>query len=370
MNVPFVDLPRQIAPYDEELKTVFDEVVFDRADFIMRQDLLDFEKRYADYIGVKHAIGVANGSDALNLAVKVLGIGPGHEVITVSHTFVATIAAIKHAGASPVLIDIADDYNMDVENLEQAITPRTKAIIPVHLNGRVCNMKRIMEIAEKYHLAVIEDSAQAIGATFQNKKAGGFGDLSTNSFYPFKIVGCFGDGGMITTNDSDLNYKLRCLRDNGQDREKGDILFWGWNSRLDNLQAAILTVMLRHLPEIIARRREIAVLYRDGLASNRQVQLPPGPDSAEGDYFDVFQNYVVRTNRRDDLVDFLYKNNIGTLVSWPKPTHHHRALGLERFQLPNTESVSREVVSLPMHPALTDDEVGYVIDKIREFLIK
>jgi len=366
MKVLFVDLPQQILPYEKELRQVLDSVIFNQADFIMRQDLLDFEQAFAEFIGVKHAVGVANGSDALNLCLKVLGIGPGNEVITVSHTFVATIAAIHHAGATPVLVDVANDYNMDIHRLQEAITPRTKAIMPVHLNGRICDMDSILEIAKEYNLHVIEDSAQACGATYRGKKAGSFGILSTNSFYPFKILGCFGDGGMITTDNPDINYNLRCLRDNGQDRQKGDILFWGWNSRLDNLQAAILLVMLKHLPDIIKRRRMLAELYQTSLSGIPGLSLPQGPVTT-GTYYDVFQNYVLRTKRRDDLVKHLNSNDIGTLISWPVPTHFHKGLGLTNFVLPNTESISREVVSLPMHPALSDEEVLYICDVIKTF---
>ena len=365
MKVPFVDLPRQISGYEQEIRGVLEDVVFRRADFIMRQDLIDFENAFAEFTGVPHAIGVANGSDALNMALKVLGIGPGDEVITVSHTFVATVASIVHAGATPVLVDVADDYNMDVDCLERAISRKTKAIIVVHLNGRVCRMDRVQELAAKHRLFIIEDSAQAIGAMFNGKKSGSMGALSTNSFYPFKVIGCFGDGGAITTSDPELNYRLKCMRDNGQDRAKGEILFWGWNSRLDNLQAAVLTVMMKHLPEIVANRRKIAATYHHGLSSLPGLVLPPPP--VEEGHYDVYQNYVIRTQRRDELVKYLNDKQIGTLISWPKPTHHHRALGLTHFSLPNTEAISREVLSLPMHPALSEDEVGYVIDALTKF---
>jgi dTDP-4-amino-4,6-dideoxygalactose transaminase len=340
---------------------VVEEVIFNRADFIMRQDLLDFEKAFAAFTGVPYAVGVANGSDALNLCLVSLGIGPGDEVITVSHTFVATMAAIHHCGATPVLVDVADDYNMDVRQIERAITKKTRAIMPVHLNGRICDMDTVMAIARKHNLHVIEDSAQACGATYKGKKAGSFGIFSTNSFYPFKTLGCFGDGGMITTPDKDHNYTLRCMRDNGQDREKGEILFWGWNSRLDNLQAAILIVLLNHMPETVARRRHIAALYDASLKGIEGLSLPPAPVEG-GDYYDAFQNYVIRTGKRDALVDHLRKNNIGILISWPKPTHFHRNLGLSHFSLP-----TREVVSLPMHPALSDQEVAHVCSVIRDF---
>jgi len=369
MQVPFVDLPRQIAPYAEELRPVIEEVIFKRADFIMRGDLLEFEKNFATYIGKKYAIGVANGSDALNLCVKVLGIGPGDEVITVSHTFIATIAAIVHAGATPVLVDVGNDHNINPDLIEKTITKKTRAIIPVHLNGRTCVMDKILEIAERYNLYVIEDNAQGVGSMFKGKKAGSFGIFSTNSFYPFKILGCYGDGGMICTDSEEYNYKLRCLRDNGQDRAKGEILFWGWNSRLDNLQAAILNVMLKHLQEIIKKRREIASKYCEGLKDIEDLVLP-SPPSENTDHFDSFQNFVVTTPKRDEFVRFLNDNGVGTLISWPVPSHFHKGLKLSHFKLPFTEKLSREVVSLPMHPALTDEEVEYVIKTVRTFFKK
>lgn len=364
MEVPFVDLPCNVKKYQKEIYNIVDDVIIERADFIMRADLLKFEENFAEFVGVKHAIGVANGSDALNLCVKALEIGPGDEVITVSHTFVATIAAIYHAGATAVLIDVADDYNMDVNQLENAITDKTKAIIPVHLNGRICNMGKIMRVASKHNLAVIEDAAQAMGAEYEGRKAGSFGILSTTSFYPFKLIGCFGDGGMILTDDDQLDYKLRCLRDNGQNRATGVIEYHGWNSRLDNLQAAILDMRLEYLPKDILRRREVAKLYNDGLADIGMLELPLYEDDMK--YYDVFQNYVIRTQKRDELVKYLDENGIGTLISWPIPTHFHVNLGLQHFSLPNTEAVSREVVSLPMNTEITDEQVKNVIECIQK----
>ncbi len=366
MNVPFVDLPRQIKPYEEEIREVFEQVVFQRADFIMRQDLLDFEEAFSSFVGTRFTVGVANGSDALNLALRVLEIGPGDEVITVSHTFVATIAAIVHAGATPVLVDVGADHNMDPEAVAKAISPRTRAIIPVHLNGRVCRMDFLCEIAEEKDLYVIEDSAQAIGARYDNRMAGSFGILSTNSFYPFKVMGCFGDGGAITTSDQELDRKLRCLRDNGQDREQGEILEWGWNSRLDNLQAAVLLVVMRHLPDILERRRALAEVYEQELRDIEGKIALPTPPRDSGKHFDVFQNYVICTKDRDALRAFLAEKGVGTLISWPKPTHKHIRLGLEEYSLPRTEELSAKVLSLPMHPALEESEVKYVCGKIKE----
>ena len=366
MKVPFVDLPVQIEGLKDELRPMLEDVVFNRADFIMRQDLIDFENHFAQFLGVNHAIGVANGSDALNLAVKVLGIGAGDEVITVSHTFVATIAAIYHAGATPVLVDVGDDYNIEVAKIEEAITSRTKAIIAVNLNGRTCDMDELFKVANRYNLFVIEDSAQAIGAKYSGRQAGSFGILSTYSFYPFKIIGCFGDGGMITTDSSELEYKLRCLRDNGQDRIKGEILYYGWNSRLDNLQAAILDLMLKNITGFIKKRRDIANLYQDGLSKIEGLILPPGP-TEEGKYFDVFQNYVIRTKRRNELVEYLKDHGIGILISWPIPTHFHDNLELKKYKLPNTESISDEVVSIPMSTVVSEEQADYVVEVINSF---
>ncbi len=248
--------------------------------------------------------------------------------------------------------------------MEKAITPRTKAIMPVHLNGRVCDMDPIMDIARKYGLYIVEDSAQAIGAKYKGKCAGSFGIMSTNSFYPFKVLGCFGDGGAITTDDPDLNYKLRCLRDNGQDRQSGVIHYWGWNSRLDNLQAGILSTLMRHLNEFIHSRRSIADRYHKGLKGVGDLCLPNWKDDK---HWDVFQNYVVTTKKRDELVAHLKEKEVGILISWPTPNHFHPGLRLKHFSLPETERISREVLSLPMHPAITAEEADYVIESVRAF---
>lgn len=365
MKIPFVNLPIHVEKYKNEINKIVEEVILDKADFILRYDLNSFEEDFAKYVGVKNAIGVANGSDALNLCLVALDLGLDDEIITVSHTFVATIAAIHHCNATPILIDVADDYNMDVQKIEEAITERTKAIIPVHLNGRVCNMDKIMEIADKYDLSVIEDAAQAMGATFNGRKAGSFGKLATTSFYPFKMIGCFGDGGMIFTNSNELDKKLRFLRDNGQDRSTGEIKYYGWNSRLDNLQAAFLTMKLKNFDNDILRRRKIAQMYTQGLDSIEDLILPPCPDTVA--YYDVFQNYVIRTKKRNELVKYLNENEVGTLISWPIPTHFHKNLNLQHFSIPNTESISKEVVSLPMNTEISDERIKYVIEVVRGF---
>ncbi|GAH67598.1 unnamed protein product, partial [marine sediment metagenome] len=261
-----------------------------------------------------------------------------------------------HCGATPVLVDVGEDFNMDVKQVEGAISPQTKAIIPVHLNGRLCDMERLIAIAQKHNLLVIEDAAQALGASFDGKRAGSLGLTGCFSFYPAKILGGLGDGGILVTNDREVADRVRLLRDHGQNRATGDILFYGFNSRLDNLQAAILNVKLKHLPKWIERRRELAMLYERGLSDLPQIQTPPPPQS-QGRYFDVYTNYVVRAQNRDELVNHLRECSIEVLISWSKPMHHQEALGLGHFHLPETERVSREVVSLPLNTEINNEQV-------------
>lgn len=368
-KVPFIDYPLQYQRLEKELVALFKDVLFTRADFIMRGDLEKFEKNMASFVGVKHAIGVNSGTDALNLSLLAAGLHQGDEVITVAHTFVATVAAIIHCGATPVLVDIGSDHNMNVDMVEKAISPRTRAIIPVHLNGRICDMEKLMDIASRHNLLVIEDAAQALGATFDGKQAGSFGLTGCFSFFPAKILGTAGDGGLVTTSDDAIADKIRFLRDNGQRRATGDILYFGFNSRLDNLHAAILDLKLKYVPQWIERRREVAGIYQQGLSNIPGLKLPPPPQT-QGHYFDVFQNYVIQTRERDRLVQHLKESGVEVLISWPKPMHHHKALGLTRFRLPETERVSREVLSLPMNTELNNEQVEYIIEAVRKFYSK
>lgn len=366
-KVPFVDLPLQYHRYgDENIAAIRDAM--SRGDYILRSDLEQFEENMASYLGVKYVVGVGSGTDALYLALKAAGVGTGDEVITVDFTCVATLSAIANNGAKPILVDVREDYNMDVDQVEGAITPRTKAILPVHLNGRVCDMEKLMDIASKHDLIVIEDAAQALEATFDGQKAGTFGLAGCFSLYPMKILGATGDGGFVTTNDETLAEKIYQLRDLGQNRETGDILYFGFSSRLDNLQAAILNVKLKYLNQWIERRREIAALYHQGLSGLQDLKLPPPPEP-QGRYFDVFQNYVIRANERDKLVAYLEKCGIEVLVSWylSKPLHYHEALNLTQFQLPETEEFAKECVSLPLNTEISDEQVEFVIKSIRSF---
>ena len=362
-KVPFVDYPTQYRRLKDKIDAVIEEAL-SHGDLILHDQLRDFEGNIASFLGVDYAVGVNSGTDAMLLSLHAAGICPGDEVITVAHTFVATVAVIVHCEATPVLVDVGVDYNMNVDAIEEAITPRTKAIIPVHLNDRLCDMGKLMEIVSKHNLIIIKDAAQALGATFDSQKAGSFGLTGCFSFYPVKMLGAAEDGGIAVTNDEEMAEKIRLLRDHGYQRSTGDILCYGYNSRLDNLQAAILDVKLKHLPEWIERRRELANLYHQGLSDLQELKLPPLSNDR---FFDVYQNYVVRAKERDRLVAHLEESGIEVLISWPKPTHHHDALGLKHFHLPMTEQISNAVLSLPMYPELSDEQVEFIIESIHNF---
>jgi dTDP-4-amino-4,6-dideoxygalactose transaminase len=349
------------------LKAEIDGAIIDclsRGDLIYRRDLREFEEQLAAFVGTKYAVGVNSGYHALHFALLAAGVGPGDEVITVAHTFVATISAIVHCGATPVLVDVRDDYNVDPDGLERALTRQTKAILPVHLNGRVCDMDRIMAVAERRGVKVIEDAAQSLGATHGGRKAGGIGAVGCFSFYPFKILGGFGDGGAITTNDSHIARMVSLLRYNGEDRETGEYHHHGQTALLDNVQAAVLSVKLRHLPTWIERRRTIAELYRAGLEGVGDLVLPHFADSGS---HDVFQNYVIRTQKRDQLRKHLAAEGVETLVHWPKPVWEHSGLALGKHGLPETARICREVISLPMSAETTEEHVHIVGQAIRNF---
>ena len=363
-KVPFVDYPAHYRSIESEIDAATKEVL-SRGDLILREQVRQFESNMASFLGVDYAVGVNSCTDAMYFSLLATGVKPGDEVITVAHTFVATVADIVHCGATPILVDVSDDYNMNVDLVEEAITRRTKAIMPVHLNGRLCDMEKLMKIASEHNLVVIEDAAQALGATFEAKRAGSFGLSGCFSFYPAKILGAAGDGGLVVTNDKKLAEKVRLFRDHGRET-KESIASFGFNSRLDNLQAAILDVKLNYVPRWIERRREIAALYNSGLADLPQIKLPPPPQNQE-EFFDVYQNYVICSPERDRLAAHLRECGIEIIISWPIPMHHQKALGLGHFHLPETERISREVISLPLYPELSNDKLAYVIESIHSF---
>jgi dTDP-4-amino-4,6-dideoxygalactose transaminase len=340
--------------------------VMDRGAFILQGELKEFEQRIAAFTGAKYAIGVANGTDSLFIALHAAGVGMGDEVILASHTYIATAAAVHFNGGSPVLVDCGSDHLIDPDAVEAAITPRTKVIIPTQLNGRTCDMDRLRAIATKHNLVIIEDAAQALGSKFKGKCAGTFGYAGSISLYPAKVLGCFGDGGLLFT-DSDATFaELKQLRDHGRN-DDGLVSRWGINTRLDNLQAAVLLTKLTIYPQEIERRRQLARLYRDGLNDLDDMTLPPGPDG-EPDHFDVYQNYEVESGRRDELRAYLEKNGIHTIVQWAgKAVHQFSGLGLPEFHLPATDRLFKRCFLLPMNTSLTDSEVTYICEMIRRF---
>lgn len=362
-RVPFVK-PRD---HYQRIKTEVDFAFTDtlgRGDLVLRSQLKDFERHLADFVGVKYAVGVNSGYHALYFALVAAGVRAGDEVITVAHTFAATVSAIVHTGATPVLVDVRGDYNMDPDKFEAAITSRTRAVLPVHLNGRMCEMDRIERIAKDRGLAVIEDAAQSLGATHQGRGAGSIGLAGCFSFYPFKVLGGLGDGGAVTTNDPEVARLATLLRFNGEDRETGEFHYHGYTALLDNVNAAVLDVKLRRLPEWLRHRRAIAERYTAGLTGIPGLVVPPfdGPG-----YHDIFQNYVIRTAQRDELRAHLKESGVETLVHWTRPMWDHRGLGLSDPGLPETEAICREVISLPMSAETTFEEVDVVVGAVQSF---
>ena len=363
-NVPFFNYPYVFTSREKQFLEIIRDVGR-RGAFILQKDLAEFERHIANYVGARYAVGVANATDGLHLAVRAAGIGPGDEVVFASHTMVATAAAIYFAGATPVPVDCGPDHLIDPESVRAAITPRTKAIMPTQLNGRTANMDELLAIAEEHDLIIIEDAAQALGSKFKGKCAGTFGLAGVISFYPAKTLGAFGDGGIVFTNDDEMYRKLLLLRDHGRD-EHGEVVMWGLNSRLDNLQAAILDYKLTYYDEEIARRRAIARLYKTYLGEVKELVLPPGPDG-DPDHFDIFQNYEIEAENRDALREYLREHGVGTLIQWGgKAVHQFEKLGFN-VRLPNTERLFQRCLMLPMNTSLSDEDVLYVSNTIRDF---
>lgn len=367
-SVPFLDLKAQFAEMRDEILDAVTRVL-ESQNFILGPEVEALEDEVAGYLGVRFAIGCGSGSDALLLAQMAIGIAPGDEVITSPFTFGATGGSIARLQARPVFVDInSGTFNLDERQLEAAITPRTRAIMPVHLFGLVANMDAILEIADKRNLAVIEDAAQAIGARWKDCCAGSLGTLGCFSFFPSKNLGGAGDGGIITTNDSRLAQRLRMLRVHGA-RKKYQYELLGINSRLDALQAAILRIKLTHLNDWTSRRRRNAEQYRELFAEYKlteQLALPCSPDNC----FHAYNQFSIRVSQRDELQRYLRNQGVSTEVYYPSPLHLEPAfsyLGYSAGDFPNAEAVCREVVSLPIHPELTISQQRAVVAAISRF---
>lgn len=365
MKVPFVDLKIQYQAIRDEVKGEIDRVL-ESTQFILGTNVAEFEKEFAAYCGTKFAVGVASGTDALLLALEALHIGPGDEVITVVNTFIATAASIADTGARPVFVDIdSKTYNLDCNQIEAKLSKKTRAIIPVHLYGQPADISPIMEIARRKKLAVIEDAAQAHGATYQGKRAGSIGNIGCFSFYPSKNLGAYGDAGAVTTDDADICARVRLLRDHGREGKYSHSVC-GHNSRLDEIQAAVLRIKLRRLDAWNKRRQEIAGLYSKLLKGLPQVTAPEKLPGASH----VYHVYVIRCRQRDELQQWLASKEISTGIHYPIPLHQQKAfasLGHVKGDFPVAEKTASEIISLPMYSEMGDDAVEYVCHQIRNF---
>ncbi len=366
-QIPLVDLRANYAQIKDEVRAAIDEIL-EGMQLNLGPNVRAFDQEWATFCGVKHAVGVGSGTDALQLAIRALGIAPGDEVITVSHSFFATAEAIFYSGARPIFVDIEErTFCIDVAQVADRITPRTKAIVPVHLYGRTADMKRLLDIAKDAHVAVIEDAAQAHGAMLDTGgKAGTAGTMGCFSFYCSKNLGAYGEAGSIVTNDDELAGELRQLREHGQvTRYYHPIV--GYNARLDEIQAAVLRIKLKHLERWNERRRAIARLY-NRLLEGSGVITPEDVGERH-----VWHIYAIRVEggKRDAMKDFLAERGVGTGIHYPVPIHMQESaqfLGYRAGELPVTERVSGEVLSLPMYPELTDDQAAYVADAVKAFM--
>lgn len=367
MQVPFFRYGHVFAQQKEELQNALLGVA-SRGAFILQKEVHDFEERLAEYAGARYAISVGNATDALELNIAAAGVNAGDEVILPSHTFVASASAVVTAGATPVFAEIGADHLLDPDDVEKRITPRTRAIMPTQLNGRTADMDRFRALADKHKLTLLEDSAQGLGSLYRGRMAGTFGIAGVYSFYPAKTLGCIGDGGAIVTNDDALAREVRQRRDHGRDPETGEVVRWGRNTRLDNLQAAVLLVKMNGLDEEIATRRSLAQRYIANLSGLESVNLPPAPDPTENPvHFDVFQNFEIEADDRDQLRAHLQTNGVGTLLQWGgKGVHQFPALGV-KATLPRTERMFLRALMLPLNTSLTPDEVDYVSEQIHSF---
>jgi len=364
MNVPFIDF----SPQYEEIKDEIDvglKNVFKKGDFILGDEEKEFEVAFAHYCDVKYGIGVNSGTDALYLALAALNIGPGDEVILPTFTFIATALCISYTGAKPVFVDIEDDtYNIDPEKFKGAITKKTKAVMPVHIYGQAADMQEILAIAKKHRLKVIEDAAQAHGASYQGKKVGSLGDVACFSFYPTKSLGAFGDGGMIVTDDMEINQQSLMLRDYGR-KDRYEHVIKGFNSRLDTVQAVVLNAKLKRLDRWNKMRGDAAGLYNKFLNGSNGIKTPV----LKKDRTHVYQTFAIRVKNRDKVMEGLKKEGISSLIHYPIPLHLQEAykeLKHKKGDFPVSERIADEILSLPMYPHMKKEQVEFVCATLKK----
>ncbi|MBN1353748.1 MAG: DegT/DnrJ/EryC1/StrS family aminotransferase [Candidatus Omnitrophica bacterium] len=365
MKIPLVDLKAQYSSIKSEIDNAIAKVIA-KTSFILGEEVSSFENEFSNFCDTRYAVGVSSGTAALQLALVSLGIGEGDEVITTPFTFIATSESILEVGAHPVFVDIEEDtYNIDVKLVEKAITRKTKAIIPVHLYGHPVDMDPLMEIARKHNIAVIEDACQAHGALYKGRKVGSIGDAGCFSFYPGKNLGCYGDGGMLVTNNEQIFEKTKLLRDHGRS-DKYTHIAHGYNFRLDGIQAAILKVKLKYLEKWNDKRRKNAGIYNEGLSPLGSVTQPVEKEYAKH----VYHLYVIRIKERDKLKLLLSENSIDTGIHYPIPLHKqpvYKKIGLSDKKLPVSEKCAKDILSLPIYAELEEDDIRKICNLIAEF---
>ena len=373
-KIPYIDFGRQFKNQEKSHLSNFRKIMIN-GDFVLRDEVLKFEKTISSLLKSNYVVSVNSCTDALLLSLAAMNFKKKSEIITVGHTYVATLAAIKHVGLEPVLADISDDFNIDTRQIEKLITKKTKAILPVHLYGHSCEMDSIMKLAKKHNLKVIEDCAQSFGAKFKRKFVGTFGEVGCFSLHPLKSLGAAGDGGFIVTKNKLLYEKFLRFRNHGQGRRKNgkylksryDIDYFGFCTRLDNLQAAIVNTKLKKLNKNIYLRNKVAKSYNNSL-KNLPLVLPKIYNKNQ--YLDVFNSYVIRTKKQFGLFKFFRDKGVEVLINWPKPLYHHKGLRLKKIFLKNNEKICKEIISLPIFPEMTKAEQNYIINCIKLYFRK
>ena len=361
MKIPYVNIAAQHAQIKEEILNSVSKVI-SSGQFVLGNEVNEFERRFAEMCGARFALGVNSGTDAIILALMALSIGPGDEVITVPNSFITSASAVAFVGAKPVFVDVGEDYNINPADIEEKITPNTKAILPVHLTGRPADMDAILEIAKRHGLFIIEDCAQAVCAEYKGKQVGTFGDVGCFSLHPLKTLNACGDGGVLTTNSDELYESLSILRNNGL-KSRDECKYWSFNSRLDNIQAAILLIKLKYLEKWTEKRRENARFYQEKLKEHPHIQIPVDKLYEKA----VYHTFVVQAEQRDRLKEKLEQSGIGTSIHYPVPIHLQkpaRELGYRRGDFPVTEKQAEKVLSLPVYPELTKNELEYIVERL------
>lgn len=365
MKIPFLSFVPMHSSIKTQMMDAF-EKVYDSYWYVNGESVTNFEKAYATFNQVDNVVGVSNGLDALFLALKTVGVKAGDEVIVPSNTYIATALAVTYIGATPIFVEPnIDTYNINPKNIEAAITPKTKAIMPVHLYGQCCEMEELMAIAKKHNLFVIEDNAQSQGSSFNHQLAGAWGHINGTSFYPGKNLGAIGDAGAVTTNDTNYANQIKSLRNYGSSKKYYNEVI-GHNMRLDELQAALLSVKLEHLNEWTAQRQQIASWYNEALKDVAEIILPKTHENATH----VYHLYIIRTNKRDDLQQYLTQQGIGTMIHYPMPPHLQEAyhfLGHKKGDFPIAEELANTMLSIPLYPGMTKEQTQQVANAIKQF---